>query len=317
MEVQRNAYGPSETRTDTLRLAEEGSRHVVDDIRTKLRHAPHEMEQIVRAAEEGVKHEAKDIEERTKRARDTLQGLSPQTSPSDAQQHEEREGQGHTRGADEESPEDEGWMSDRSAGEPSGNGTAAAGKGQEKSRKSKLPKTKAPKTKSKRAFAGMRHGILGHRPPTLQRSRSEEYDQTRRHSRQLSDRDEDLPQGVQTPSEETRGRRFGARSPRSPASGTATPIGPNPHLRLANRRIDSLRSQLPSREMSPARSVRFADDGRGGASTPRIMSPTSPSTPAHGASEAEGDSGQNGEDDDESPKSTVRFSLPGPEAKQS
>ncbi|EJF63329.1 hypothetical protein DICSQDRAFT_145567 [Dichomitus squalens LYAD-421 SS1] len=321
VEVQRNVYGPSETHTATLRIAEDASRHAVDEIRGKLRNAPHEMEHILRSAEEGVRHEAKDMEQRVKRAGDALgDALSPQTSPPDSQRRQEREGQGRARGTDEESPEDEGWMSDRSAGEPSGSGNRAAGRGPEKSRKSKSPKIKAPKTKSKRAFAGMRHSILGQRPNALHRSRSEEYDHTRRHSQSFTDGNEDLPQGAQTPSEEMRGRSSAVRSPRSPrspASGTATPIGPHPHLRLAHRRVDSIRSELPSREMSPARSVRFVDDGRGGASTPRIVSPTSPNTPSHGMSEAEGESGQNGDDDEESPRTTVRFSLPGPEAKQS
>ncbi|KAI1790160.1 Sodium/hydrogen exchanger family-domain-containing protein [Ganoderma leucocontextum] len=296
VEVQRNAYGPSETRTHTLRVAEAASRHVVEDIRSKLRHAPHELEQMFHVAEEGVKHEVKDIEEWTKAV---LHAQSPQISPTTSQR--EGAGGGQPRDAGDESPEDEGWMSDHSAGEPSGNGV----QGKDKSRKAKAPQSKVPKAKSKRTF--MRRGILGHRPHTLQRSQSEDFS-TRRHS-QFAAGDEARPQsGAQTPSEETRGRSSAMRSPRSPrtpVSGAATPVGPNPHLRLAHRRIDSIRSELPSREMSPARSVRFADDGRGGTSTPRIVSPTTPAA-----------EGENVEEDDDSPKSTVRFSLPGPEAKQ-
>ena len=301
MEVQRNAYGPSETQIQTFRIAEAVSRHVIEDIRSKLRLAPHELEHMFHAAEEGVKHEVKDIEEWT---RTVLHASSPPVSPTTSQR--DGVGGGQSRDASDGSPEDEGWMSDQSAGEPSGSGALD----KEKPRKSKLPKTKAPKSKSKRTF--MRRGILGHRPHTLQRSQSEDFNQ-RRHAQFATPDDERTPSGAQTPSEETRGRSSAMRSPRpprTPVSGATTPVGPNPHLRLAHRRIDSIRSELPSREMSPARSVRFADDGKGGASTPRIIPPTSPT-----AANGDGD-GEKVDDDDDSPKSTVRFSLPGPEGKQ-
>ena len=298
VEVQHNAYGPSDTQTQTFRVAEAVSRRVVEDIRTKLRLAPHGLEHMFRAAEEGVEHEVKDFEEWT---RTVLHPRSPQVSPTTSQRPVQGGGQSR-----DGSPEDEGWMSDQSTGEPSGSG----GDSKDKSRKPKVPKIKVPKPKSKRVF--MRRGILGHRPHTLQRSQSEDFN-TRRHAQfaEATD-DERTPSGAQTPSEETRGRTSAMRSPRpprTPVSGTTTPVGPNPHLRLAHRRIDSIRSELPSREMSPARSVRFADDGRGGTSTPRIVSPTTPTT-------ADADGERAGEEDDESPKSTVRFSLPGPEARQ-
>lgn len=293
MEVQRNAFGPSETQTHKFRVAEAASRRVVEDIRSKLRHAPHELEQMFHAAEEGMKHEAKDIEEWT---RTVLHSQSPQISPTTSQH--DAVGGGQSRDASDGSPEDEGWMSDHSVGEPLGSGE----QGQDKSHKSTAPKTKAPKAKSKRAF--MRRGILGHRPHTLQRSQSEDF--TRRHA---PAEDERRSSGAQTPSEETRGRSSAMRPPRTSVSGATTPVGQNTHLRLAHRRIDSIRSELPSREMSPTRSVRFADDGRGGASTPRIVSPTV-ATPT--AADTDGEKAE----EDESPKSTVRFHLPGSEAKQ-
>ena len=295
VEVQRNAFSPSETQTHTFRIAEAVSRHFVEDIRSKLRHAPHELEVMLHAAEEGVKHEIKDIEEWTK---NVFHSPSPQISPTISQR--DGVGGGQSRDMSDGFPEDEGWMSDHSAGEPS-DGRA---QDKDKPRNSKVPKTKAPKAKSKRVF--MRRGMLGHRPHTLQRSQSADFN-TRRHTHFASADDERPPSsGAQTPSEETRGRASAMRPPRTPvsASGATTPIGPNPHLRLAHRRIDSIRSELPSREMSPARSVRFADE-RGGTSTPRIVSPTTPTAESEHA-----------EGDDESPKSTVRFNLPGPEAKQ-
>ena len=300
MEVQRNAFGPSETQTHTFRVAEAVSRHFVEDIRSKLRHAPHELEGMLRAAEEGLKHEVKDIEGWTKNV--LRSPVSPKVSPTTSQR--DGVGGGQSRDASDGSLEDEGWMSDHSAGEPSDGGA----QGKEKPHKFKAPKTKAPKPKSKRTF--MRRGILGHRPHTLQRSQSADFN-TRRHTHFASADDERPPSsGTQTPSEETRGRSSATRSPRPPhtpvsASGATTPIGPNPHLRLAHRRIDSIRSELPSREMSPARSVRFADE-RGGTSTPRIVPPTTPTAAEN----------EHAEEDDESPKSTVRFNLPGPEAKQ-
>ena len=122
------------------------------------------------------------------------------------------------------------------------------------------------------------------------------------------------PSGARTPAdqdrdqeqqEERRGRSSAMRSARpvGSGSGTHTPA----HLRPTHRRIDSIRSLAPSREMSPARSVRFADGG--GAGTPRLLSPMGPATPLHGGSEAE-------EGEDDSPRDRVRFSLPAGEARQ-
>lgn len=90
---------------------------------------------------------------------------------------------------------------------------------------------------------------------------------------------------------------------------------------LRHARIDSIRtseSHLRSslRELSPARSVRWADTGErsGGPNTPRFMSPSASSTPLPGSEAPSGDEGgerEGEEEGDDSPRNQVRFQLPG------
>lgn len=119
-------------------------------------------------------------------------------------------------------------------------------------------------------------------------------------------------EGSESP-EESRGRRSPeAEGARTPASSVRFPHRPR-HLR-----VDSIRSDLHSREQSPSRSVRsvrFADQrSPSGYNTPRIFSPSSPATPQPGSeapSEDEGEPAQNGRGSnaEDSPRN-VRFSLP-------
>ncbi|OSC97225.1 hypothetical protein PYCCODRAFT_1428628 [Trametes coccinea BRFM310] len=285
VEVQRNAYGPSETTTDTLRVAEDASAHVVGEIRDKIRNAPHELEDVLQLAERGIKQEAHEVGEKTKEMGEAaMHALSPQSSPAHSYGGRDKQ---QVEGGSEE---DEGWMSDRSNGEPSN----SRGSPRARSPKLKVPKPKItvsrPVGKSKRA--SIRRGVLGQRPQTIQRSQSEDFASRRQH--QTPEADDDTDEG--------RGRSSAMRPPagsRHP-SGIDTP---------RHRRIDSIRSVAQSREMSPARSVHFADElrpdrGGSGLATPRLLSPTSPSTPTAPGSEAEG------EQEDDSPRSQVRFSLP-------
>ncbi|KAH9891749.1 Sodium/hydrogen exchanger family-domain-containing protein [Cubamyces lactineus] len=290
VEVQRNAYGPNETTTNRLRVAEDETAHVVGEIRDKMRRAPSQLEDALAHAERGIKHEAREVGEKAKEAGETaMHALSPQQSHSrpGPEDHEtNREGGG--------SEEDEGWMSDQSAGEPS----SAAGKGRTKSPKLKIPKPKINVSRpvGTRRRTSMRRGVLGQRPQVIQRSQSEDFSSRRQ------------PVAEEVDEDDGRGRSSALRPPagsRQP-SGMRTP---------QHRRIDSIRSANQSREMSPARSVRFAGEAgldRSGHATPRLLSPTGPSTPtatAHG-SEAE-------TEEDDSPRSQVRFSLPsGQEVRQ-
>ncbi|KAI0754863.1 Sodium/hydrogen exchanger family-domain-containing protein [Daedaleopsis nitida] len=337
VEVQRNAYGPSETTTHTLHVAADMSRRVVDDIRHKMQHAPDELEHTLAQVEQGVKHEAHEVERKTKEA--GLTALAATISPQSARA--KRDGQ--EQGQDEE---DEGWMSDRSAGEPSGSGSSAAvGSSRGKSPKLKIPKPKISVTRpSGSRKRSIRRNVLGQRPQTIHRSQSEditmrrppvsldEDDESGAHYAAYGDPDEPAS-GAATPSEETRGRTSAMRSPRAPPgdgthSGTHTPI----YIRPTHKRIGSIRSGAPSREMSPARSVRFADDGKvSGAASPRLLSPTSqtfsqPASPSAPPSvggtsplqqssenESQSQTETDGQQEDDSPRSqAVRFSLPAP-----
>lgn len=317
MEVQRNAYDPSETMTNRVRVAEEASAKIIGDIRDRVRHAPSEVEEILGQAERSVMREAHEVGAKTREAgQAAMRAISPQTSPKRSQ-----EGQGHTEQQEGTgSEEDEGWMSDQSGGPSAKSAAGTTGK----SGRSKTPKLKIPKPKistsrpvgsgSGRKRMSMRRGVLGQRPPVIQRSQSEDLPARRQ---PVPDAEEEgasasgSGSGAQTP-DEGRGRSSAMRPPPGArhGSGVHTP---------RHMRIDSIRSVTQSREMSPARSVRFADEpDRSGYATPRIISPTSPSTPAH-VSEAEAETeAEAGAQEDDSPRSQVRFSLPsGQEVRQS
>ena len=314
VEVQRNAFGPSATTTHTLQVAGEASQRVVDDLRHKMRHAPQELEKTLNQAEQGIKNEAHEIEGRTREVGSAaMHALSPQTSPSSPREN------GAAAGEREQDEEDEGWMSDQSAGEPSGSGVADKARG-------KSPKHKGGASKGSRKRISIRRGLLGQRPQTIHYSQSEDNLSSRRPAI-VVDGDEDEsrnPSGARTPAdqdrdqeqqEERRGRSSAMRSARpvGSGSGTHTPA----HLRPTHRRIDSIRSSAaPSREMSPARSVRFADDVSRVVSSglPSPRSPTTPATPNTGTpllnSEESQTPTETEQQEDDSPRNTVRFSLP-------
>ena len=137
-------------------------------------------------------------------------------------------------------------------------------------------------------------------------------DESRNASGARTPADQDRDQEQQ---EERRGRSSAMRTARpvGSGSGTHTPA----HLRPTHRRIDSIRSSAaPSREMSPARSVRFADDVSRVVSSglPSPRSPTTPATPNTGTplltSEESQTPTETEQQEDDSPRNTVRFSLP-------
>ncbi|KAI8986059.1 Sodium/hydrogen exchanger family-domain-containing protein [Trametes punicea] len=299
VEVHRNAYGPSETTTHRLQVAEDASANVVGEIRDKIRHAPSELEDIIGQAERGIKREVQAVEEKTKEAGEAaVHALSPQTSPSgsvqDGQQHQrDQHREKRRRGRRGGNEEDEGWMSDRSAGESSN----AAGASRPDSPKLKTPKPEITVSRpvGTRRRSPIRRGLLGQRPLVIQRSQSEDFASQRQPA---SEAEEDTDEG--------RGRS----SMLHPSAGSRPPSGIHTP---GHKRIDSIRSVAQSRGVSPARSVRFADEAgpdrsgnASGLATPRILSPTGPSTPTAHGSEAEAE----GDEEDDSPRSQVRFSLP-------
>ncbi|KAI0632221.1 Sodium/hydrogen exchanger family-domain-containing protein [Trametes polyzona] len=314
VEVQRNAFGPSETTTDKVRVAEGVSAKVIGDIRDRIKRAPSDVEEVMAHAERSVKREAHEAGEKAKEAGEAaMHALSPQTSPSKRGGHPSQEGAGtgEDAGAGAGSEDDEGWMSDQSGGAPPGAGSARNKSPKLKISKPKITVSRPLGSGSSRKRTSIRRGVLGQRPQVIQRSQSEDFGRRP----PVAEADESASgsgSGAHTP-DEGRGRSSGLRPPAGFRHGSGSGAHTPRHLR-----IDSIRSVTQSREMSPARSVRFADEPeRSGYGTPRILSPTSPSTPAHVSEpEMEVETGTGtepegaGEQEDDSPRSQVRFSLP-------
>lgn len=308
MEVQENAFGPHETNVSTMRVAEDAVHDTINDIRSKLSEtfaSTHKsIDHATRNIREGTQHEAQqagealhNLESRAKEA------LSPTSS---RQQNED---------------DDEGWLSDRE-GEQQGEGEGSAADTRRKHSKVKPPKTAVLRPAGSKRRRSIRSGMLGarvsrhHSPDSLPQIRT------------LEASVEDLNEPDSEPERE-RGRRPPTFS--SNSSTPASPLSSRPH----HARIDSLRSfdthsRRSLREASPARSIRWADrpdldDGHGhalghhrsnsGASTPRILSPSTGALPLPGASaaasenEAESGSGEDNVATTPAP-AQVRFSIP-------
>lgn len=187
---------------------------------------------------------------------------------------------------------DEGWLSDASDGD---------NRNEDKKRSRKPNRKKL--------------SIRRHLPSRRGPQRSASIDQA---SLGAVHRQEEQEQetGSESP-EEQRGRR----SPE--LEGAQTPASSVRFHRPRHLRVDSIRSDLHSREQSPSRSVRsvrFADQrSPSGYNTPRIFTPSSPATPQPGSevpSEDEAEPAQNGNGNgnghhaaEDSPRN-VRFSLP-------
>ncbi|GJE88795.1 Na(+)/H(+) antiporter [Phanerochaete sordida] len=302
VEVQRNVYGPGETTNHTLNIAQDKSRHAVEDIRTKLsqtfspEHPPGEFERALDNIREHLHNDVELAGEAVHHCEDKVK---------------------HALGTSDDRPpaeeEDEGWQSD-GEGETSAQGATRADEASETRRQSRSPKSKPPKLAILRTPKPPK-------PPNQARRRSIRRGMlgARVLGRHYSDpgRDGD---GLSTPDEsdeDDRGRRSSIARNRGPAS----PIGPG--LGPRHARIDSLRSiesrSRMSRDASPARSIRWADEdgvapGRlSGSATPAILSPTTPLSPlpplpitesgSHGSTAESGDA-------DATPTYSVRFSVP-------
>lgn len=246
------------------------------DLRDRIRHAPHDIETIIQQTESNIQHGADDVEHTAKEIEHKAEHRAKQAL-----------------GMEED--DEEGWMSDASDGEPRSS-TAAEGKRRAR-RPSKSSSVRPPPPTSRRR--SVRRGPFGSR--ASQRTQSDDMITAHGHSIDDNDYDAEAESPVERRSRSLQHTNSLARIPLSPQSS-----------RPQHARIDSLRSvemrARGSRELSPARSVRFADQ-HSGPTTPRApLSPSSPGTPLPG-SEAPSD--------DESPRNTVRFSLPALNEKKS
>ncbi|KZT73873.1 hypothetical protein DAEQUDRAFT_761825 [Daedalea quercina L-15889] len=185
---------------------------------------------------------------------------------------------------------DEGWMSDTSDGDRKREGRKRI-------------------RKPNRKKLSIRRHLGGH--PRSQRSAS--IDQAALSTAHRLEDEEEREAGFESP-EERRSRN----SPEPERESTTSPPSSMRFARPRHLRVDSIRSNLRSREQSPSRSirsVRFVDQrSPSGYNTPRLFSPSSPATPQPGSEapsedEAEQSQSTHQHQAEDSPRN-VRFSLP-------
>lgn len=328
VEVQKFAFSPRETDISIFRVAEDAVHDTVQDIRRKL------SEGLAHAIQ-GAERQVENIELKLKA------NLSPQSPPSDRPQTSQSQ-----------DDEEEGWMSDRSNGEAEEVDADIEGErspSKDSSRRAKSPKPhRSPKLSvvTGRRRQSVRHGVLSPRHTGAHPSPDDTAPSPSTHkTSSTTSRPSSAPHPSlgDDDSNEPRGRRMTHNNARdsSSASSLKSPTFTSSRS-LRHSRLESLRSPPGSRDLSPARSVRWADEhsptvsrpgsahGRNGATTPRgIRSPPSsiPGTPLAGSDDegdepsvtsasapvtSRSDHAESGGKEKDSPQSTVRFDLPPP-----
>ncbi|KAK7677743.1 hypothetical protein QCA50_019295 [Cerrena zonata] len=243
VEVLKNVYAHGDTHRNTFSVSEGAMHDAKEEIKKKLSRSPEEIHPVegglVHAIEE-IGRKVSDAESKVKQA--VGSGDSPrQSRPGTA-------GTMENSASDHSPEEEEGWMSDQEVE------TAST---TSKKSKSKSPKSKPPKLNVSRPLGSpsgsrrrqsFRRGVLAN---------------IRSHGgRSASDGQIIVHPPEDDDAEDHRGRRSTPRHearPTTPNSPTlATPSSPRS---IRHRRIDSLRSLRPeSRELSPSRSIRWADE---------------------------------------------------------
>ncbi|EKM51776.1 uncharacterized protein PHACADRAFT_262112 [Phanerochaete carnosa HHB-10118-sp] len=294
VEVQRNVYGPGETTMHSVRVAQDKAHHAVEDIQVKLSqtfnsdNAHANFDDTLESVRQHLHDDVEHAEEAIHNAGDRVK---------------------HAFGASGDGPtaedEDEGWQSD-------GEGETST-QGVEETRRSRSPKTKTPKQAilrqppSQARRRSIRRGMFGTR--VLGRHYADDAAPVREGGGVLSPADET--------DEEDRGRRSSVPRHRGPKSLIGPGIGPR-HARIDSLRSIESRTRL-SRDASPARSIRWADED--GAATPgsRVSGTNTPLSPLSPLPITDPDSTENGDPGSAlSPTYTVRFSVPpAPESKSS
>lgn len=301
VEVQRNVFGPDETTVHSLKVAQGKAHHAVNDIRARLSqtlgqdqtHANFEdaLENVRQRLHDDVQHAEEAVHHAEDKAKHALSPSGDRPSPED---------------------EDEGWQSD-GEGEASARG-ASGGRKQSRSPKLKPPKLAILRPPGQARRRSIRRGMFGGR--VLGRHYPDDMAPSHGDSTTLSPADEN--------EEDERGRRSSVARNLGPASPIGPGIGPR-HARIDSLRSIGSRSRL-SRDVSPARSIRWADEdgtttpgGRhSGTNTPGIISPGTPLSPLSPLPITDPQNAENGEPD-AAPSSapTVRFSIPLPQGESS
>ncbi|KAI0076338.1 hypothetical protein K474DRAFT_1663178 [Panus rudis PR-1116 ss-1] len=270
VEVLRNIHAPGATHRNVIRTAHENAHETITNIRTRLRHAPQEFHDAALNVERDIQHEASeaghvihDAEDRVRRA------FSPTQSQGS--------GQDPDASAPNAEEEEEGWMSDQE------------GEGSRAQRRPSKSSSKRPKIMhSKPVGAGrrrhsIRRGVLGGGSASGDGNSGTGPSSINRpiqHGRSYSE-------GMLAPDGEEgdrRGRRPSPREARSPTMpAPTTPTSPLSPRSLRHARVESLRSLRPdSRELSPARSIRWADETRNAFGGSNGNGATTTSTPGTG-----------------------------------
>ncbi|KAL6302845.1 Sodium/hydrogen exchanger family-domain-containing protein [Sparassis latifolia] len=138
VEVQRDAFGPRESASDTLRDAGDAAQSTIQNARQRIRRVPNDLEHLFERAEEGLQEETHEMERTVATAENRL-GME---------------------GAHEE--EDEGWMSDTSDRRPEVS-TSTEGKEKSRSRSPKKPgklPSLRPTLSTTRRRSSIRRGVL-------------------------------------------------------------------------------------------------------------------------------------------------------------
>ncbi|OBZ68768.1 putative Na(+)/H(+) antiporter C3A11.09 [Grifola frondosa] len=268
VEVEMNAYGPSPTVTESVRIAEDAAHTIVRDFIDKVRQAPEEVEQAVNRAEQGLHREAEQVA-------------------------------GKLRGVEEKAEHAMGISTVHKPDEDEDKGGCLIGvvKGLHPL---DLPRVRSCLSKNPRSLPRFPRQDA---QAVISRSQSEDL---------VTRRDDAIRRSAEPEvMDDRRGRPTVHHG-----STSQTPSSLRSPRLPRHSRIDSMRSlETRSREMSPARSVRFADTperGSGsGYNTPRHVPSSSTATPLPGSEAPSGD------EQDDSPRSQVRFSLPGPGDKRS
>ncbi|KAH7915477.1 Sodium/hydrogen exchanger family-domain-containing protein [Hygrophoropsis aurantiaca] len=242
VEVIRNAYEPTSRQIRHKFQAKEGAAlHTGRVYLDRLHEAPEEMQQDIGKIEEHFRRDAHTVEQKVHEMFAPTRNSTTESTGRPLDQNED---------------DDEGWASDKSADGEAAAGSSAAYDRRKRSRSS-------GKMKGASKHMGIGWGRRGRRRSSMSSNGSFSA-----HAQQL------MEERQQPPSPESSDTK--ERSDEDDSRGRKPSLhraGSNVTTRssVKNRRLESLRTlDERSRDVSPARSVRFADEEfRGGSTTPR------------------------------------------------
>ncbi|KAJ7359703.1 Sodium/hydrogen exchanger family-domain-containing protein [Mycena albidolilacea] len=236
VEVIRNVDG------NDVSSAYRGSEAVAHRLLEKIRHAP-------RVLETDLEELGRGIEERL--------GHSPIP--------------GHHHPHTDEDGDEEGWASDHSEADPMQAGSSSSPDRGDRRKRSKPPKTKPT---ARRRGSVSRKGLIGHAQQFMRDHRPRGAGTPAVEPTPLPVVQHSSPSSSEspTPPDETQARGEPSSTDFAYRRSSSRTELASPPFRSRHSRVDSLRQQStrPSRDSSPARSVRFAEGRVSGSSTPLV-----------------------------------------------